>query len=237
MLAEIITQGLDLMSFSVPQEWDECMLVHLEDGAMSIIFKDGVVSIVQGEQAEAESVVKLTNRQVCDAIDGSTDIMLVWRQLAEPSPTDKSTVLKGSGAKLTTVIECLTRCYTSKAEFKKIVDEFKSQRGQPFHPFQNPVPPESNKTYKYEIELRPLFYTFKSGHKIWVQISNLDLNYQLFLHTIYASEMLPVPAENTVYHDTKHPSYLLLPIIPDSPIIKEVEPPLSQIKWPSKFMA
>ena len=127
MLAEIITQGLDLMSFSVPQEWDECMLVHLEDGAMSIIFKDGVVSIVQGEQAEAESVVKLTNRQVCDAIDGSTDIMLVWRQLAEPSPTDKSTVLKGSGAKLTTVIECLTRCYTSKAEFKKIVDEFKSQ--------------------------------------------------------------------------------------------------------------
>ena len=127
MLAEIITQGLDLMSFSVPQEWDECMLVHLEDGAMSIIFKDGVVSIVQGEQAEAESVVKLTNRQVCDAIDGSTDIMLVWRQLAEPSPTDKSTVLKGSGAKLTTVIECLTRCYKTKAEFKKLVDAFKSQ--------------------------------------------------------------------------------------------------------------
>jgi hypothetical protein len=127
MLAEIIAKGLDLMSFSVPQEWDECMLVQLEDGGMNIIFKDGVVSLVQGENAEAESVVKLTNRQICDAIDGSTDIMLVWRQLAEPSPTDKSAVLKGSGAKLTTVIECLTRCYKSKEEFKKLVDEYKSQ--------------------------------------------------------------------------------------------------------------
>ncbi len=123
-----------------------------------------------------------------------------------------------------------------KASFRE-VDESKSKPGQPFHPFQNPVAPEQDKIYEYQIELRPLFYTFKAGHKILVQISNLDLGYQLFLHTIYASEMLPVPAENMVYHDSKYASCLLLPVIPDAPILEEVEPPLSQIKWPAKFMA
>jgi predicted acyl esterase len=120
-----------------------------------------------------------------------------------------------------------------KASFRE-VDESKSKPGQPFHPFQNPVPPEPNDIYEYQIEMRPIFYTIKAGHKIWVQIASHDLGYQSFLHTIYASEMLPVPAENTIYHDSEHPSYLLLPVIPDAPIIKPVGPPVSQIKWPSQ---
>jgi hypothetical protein len=36
------------------------------------------------------------------------------------------------------------------------------------------------------------------------------------------------PAKNkiSIYHDLKHPSYLLLPIIPDAPEIEPVRPPL-----------
>ena len=72
----------------------------------------------------------------------------------------------------------------------------------------------------------------KAGHKIWVQIASEDFDYHLRLHTIYTSEMLPVPAENTVYHDSSHPSHLVLPVVPEAPAIKPVEPPITEIKWP-----
>jgi putative CocE/NonD family hydrolase len=118
-----------------------------------------------------------------------------------------------------------------KASYRE-VDEAKSNQGQPFHPFQNPVLPEPGTVYEYQIEMIPIFHTFKAGHKIWVQIASDDFVYQFPLHTIYTSEMLPVPAENAIYHDSAHPSHLLLPVIPDAPVIKPVEPPVSQIKWP-----
>ena len=44
--------------------------------------------------------------------------------------------------------------------------------------------------------------------------------------------LLPWPVENTVYHDTAHPSHLLLPVIPDAPETAPVEPPLADINWP-----
>ena len=122
-----------------------------------------------------------------------------------------------------------------KASFRE-VDESKSHPGQPFHPFRSPVLPEPKKVYEYQIEMQPLFHTFKAGHKIWVQIASIDFGYQLFIHTIHASETVPVPAENLVYHDSTHPSHLLLPVIPDAPIIKPVEPPVSEIKWAPEFM-
>ena len=123
-----------------------------------------------------------------------------------------------------------------KASYRE-VDEARSKPGQPFHPFQNAVPPEPNTVYEFQIEVWPIFHTFKAGHKIWVQIASVDFNYQMQLHTIYTSEMLPIPAENTIFHDSAHPSHLVLPVIPDTPIIKPVEPPVSQIKWPPSHQA
>jgi len=118
-----------------------------------------------------------------------------------------------------------------KASFREI-EEGKSKPGQPFHPFRNPSLPEPNKVYKFEIEMGPIFHTFKAGHKIWLQIQSDDAAYQTRLHTVYNAEMLPFPGKNTVYHDSTNPSHLLLPIIPDAPRIKPVEPPVSQIRWP-----
>jgi hypothetical protein len=51
------------------------------------------------------------------------------------------------------------------------------------------------------------------------------------IHTIY-HQILDTSVENTIYHDSEHPSHLLLPLIPDAPIMKPVEPPVSEIKWP-----
>ncbi len=117
-----------------------------------------------------------------------------------------------------------------KASYRK-VDESRSKPGQPFHTFQNPVRPEPNAVYEYKIEMIPIFNTFKAGHKIWVQITNQDLVYQLDHDTTYISETLPVPTENTIYHNLIYPSHLVLPVISDAPIIKPVGPPVSQINW------
>lgn len=118
-----------------------------------------------------------------------------------------------------------------KASYRE-VDETQSAPGQPFHPFQNPVRPEPGTVYECQIELIPIFYTFREGHKIWVQIASDDFEFHGRHHTVYTSEMLPVPARNTVFHDSAHPSHLLLPIIPDAPVIKPVEPPVLNVKWP-----
>jgi uncharacterized protein len=118
-----------------------------------------------------------------------------------------------------------------KASFREL-DKEKSKPGQPFHPFQKPVRPEPHKIYEYQIEMMPIFWTFKAGHKIWVHIAADDFRYHYELHTLYTTEMLPIPATNTVYHDAQHPSHVLLPVIPDAPVIKPVGPPITQIKWP-----
>jgi len=118
-----------------------------------------------------------------------------------------------------------------KASFRQI-DEVKSRPGQPFHPFQNPVLPKRNLIDEYQIEMMPIFHTFKRGHKIWVQIASDDYEYQGRLRALSIYEGLPVPGENAVYHDSAHPSHLVLPVIPDAPIIRPVGLPISEIKWP-----
>jgi predicted acyl esterase len=118
-----------------------------------------------------------------------------------------------------------------KASFRE-VDETRSKRGQPFHPFHNPVFLEPNTVYEFQIELTPIFHTFKMGHRIWVQIASDDYEYQGMLRSEYTYEGVPVHGENTIYHDSAHPSHLVLPVIPDAPIIKPVGPPVSEIKWP-----
>lgn len=115
-----------------------------------------------------------------------------------------------------------------KASFRE-VDKAKSNPGQPFHPFRNPVLLERNRIYEFQIEMMPVFHTFKAGHKIWAQIASDDLDFTR--HTIY-NEVLETSVENAIYHDSAYPSHLVLPVIPDAPIIKSVGPPISEIKWP-----
>ena len=79
--------------------------------------------------------------------------------------------------------------------------------------------------------MSPIFYTFKAGHRLQVQIASDDIEYNNIQRQIDVL-LLPWPVENTVYHDAEHASHLLLPVIPDAPEIRPVKPPLSEIDWP-----
>lgn len=126
MIIEIIAKGVESMSTVLPQEWDERIVVRLEDGAITITFKHGKVLLDQGDILDAESIIQLTNKRICEIIDGSIEFMTVWRELAEPSPTDRTYILKGSGAKLFAMLDGLIKCYKSNTEFKKLLDDYKT---------------------------------------------------------------------------------------------------------------
>ena len=118
-----------------------------------------------------------------------------------------------------------------KASYRE-VDEVRSTPGLPFHPYQSPKRPQPGEVHEYRIELPPKFWTFKKGHRIWVQISSDDNVYHMMLHTVYTSELLPVPGTATIFHDAEHPSHLLLPVIPEAPEIQQVSRPVADIHWP-----
>jgi uncharacterized protein len=113
----------------------------------------------------------------------------------------------------------------------RAVDAAKSQPGRPYHPFERQELLEPGKVYQFQIEMRPMFYTFKAGHRLQLQIASEDIQYNNPLRQIDV-QLLPWPVENAVHHDGAHPSHLLLPVIPDAEEIRPVPQTLADIDWP-----
>ena len=78
-------------------------------------------------------------------------------------------------------------------------------------------PIEAGKTYKYTMDLWATSNVFKAGHRIRVYVSSSNFprfnrNLNTGERTYGAARM--EKARQTIYHDTKHPSAIVLPIIP-----------------------
>jgi predicted acyl esterase len=120
-----------------------------------------------------------------------------------------------------------------KAKFRE-VDESRSKQGQPFHTFRNPVELKPNTIYEFQIELQPIFNTFKKGHKIWVQIAGEDPDFSTWDSSssyvrAVPGQLISIKNEISIHHDPEHPSHLLLSIIPDVSEITEVKKPLCDV--------
>lgn len=122
-----------------------------------------------------------------------------------------------------------------KAKYRDL-DERLSKPGQPWHSFQNPADLKPNTIYEFQIELMPIFNTFKKGHKIWLQIAGQDMEYDT--QDVFSKNGMSIrpwsyrnsyKSEITVYHSSEYPSYVLLPIIPEAPEIGQVNVPLSDV--------
>ncbi len=116
-----------------------------------------------------------------------------------------------------------------RASFREI-DPSRSKPGQPFHPFRNPSPLTPGEIYEFQIEMRPIFYTFQKGHRLQVQIASDDPHYFGVLHTLDMNR-LPEPSENRVFSGPDYPSHILLPVMEKSPGTGVTEP-LSRVQWP-----
>jgi putative CocE/NonD family hydrolase len=82
---------------------------------------------------------------------------------------------------------------------------------------EKPTPIEPGKVYEYTISLWETSQLFKAGHRIRLEISSSNFprfarNQNTGLPFGTSSEIKK--AEQTIYHDAKHPSRLILPLMP-----------------------
>ena len=117
-----------------------------------------------------------------------------------------------------------------RASFREI-DEARSKPGQPWHPFTRMQPLEPGRVTEFQIELRPLFHTVKPGHRLQLTIASEDIQFNNPLRQIDV-QLLPWPVENAVHHSARHPSHLVLPVLPDGADERTVAPPVADIDWP-----
>jgi hypothetical protein len=117
-----------------------------------------------------------------------------------------------------------------RASFRA-VDAARSMPAQPWHRFTHMEPLEPGRVYEFQIELRPVFHTLKSGHRLQLTIASEDIQFNNPLRQIDV-QLLPWPVENAVHHSARYPSHLLLPVIPDAPEQRPVTAPVAEIDWP-----
>jgi uncharacterized protein len=103
----------------------------------------------------------------------------------------------------------------------RAVDPKRSLAGRPWHPLTRAarkpvVPGEIN---EYAIEIMATANQFKQGHRICVEITSLDVasgvgsatNVEYIPYHVCSSKTVL----HRIYHDPRHPSHLLLPVIPN----------------------
>ena len=104
----------------------------------------------------------------------------------------------------------------------RAIDPARALPGRPWHPLTREarkpvVPGEIN---EYAIEIMATANQFKQGHRICIEIASLDVgtgvgsatNVEYIPYHICSSKTVL----HKIYHDPKHPSHLLLPVIPNS---------------------
>jgi putative CocE/NonD family hydrolase len=76
---------------------------------------------------------------------------------------------------------------------------------------------EPGKIYKYEVDCWYTSHVFKKGHRIRLEIASSAFpKYDRNLNTgaILGKTSEMITAKQTIYHDEKHPSAVILPVIP-----------------------
>ena len=90
-------------------------------------------------------------------------------------------------------------------------DAARSTPQRPFYTHLNPQPLTPGEIYKFDIEVLPIAYVFKKGHRIRLELANGDspATDGVFNHPYHPSLM----GTDTIYHDGAHASALILPVM------------------------
>ena len=114
-----------------------------------------------------------------------------------------------------------------KAKYRA-VDAALSSPGSPWHTFQNAEELKPNNIYEFQIEMMPVFKTFKKGCRLWLKIACDDVLFSTWDNTSAYVETPVTPGHSEVYlyNNRQYPSHLYLPVIPDAPEVKPVPSPL-----------
>ena len=90
-------------------------------------------------------------------------------------------------------------------------DEKRSTKLRPFYTHNSPQPIIPGEIYKLDIEVMPCAYVFKTGHRIRLEIANMDspMTDAIFTHQYLYYKV----GTDTIQHNLKYPSRIHLPLI------------------------
>jgi predicted acyl esterase len=102
-----------------------------------------------------------------------------------------------------------------KASLREI-DSSKSKPYLPWHPFVRKSPVKPGEVYEYAVDIKDTSLVFRAGHRIQLIIKGQDFPWEGKAYYYAWWWHLPNSTKtiHTIYHTSKYPSYLLLPIIP-----------------------
>ena len=82
---------------------------------------------------------------------------------------------------------------------------------RPFYTHANPQPLTPGEIYQFDIEVLPISYLFKKGHRIRLEIVNGDspVTDGVFNHPYHPTQM----GTDTIHHDAAHASCIVLPVV------------------------
>ncbi len=89
-------------------------------------------------------------------------------------------------------------------------DPARSTPQRPFYKHTDPQPLKPGEIYAFDIEILPIAYVFKKGHRIRLELANGDspATDGVFSHPYHPSLM----GTDTIRHDGAHASALILPV-------------------------
>ena len=90
-------------------------------------------------------------------------------------------------------------------------DTTRSKPERPFYTHTNPQPLTPGEVYEFDIEVLPVSYMFKKGHRLRLELANSDspATDGVFSHPYHPTQM----GTDTIHHDAGHASCVLLPVI------------------------
>lgn len=145
--------------------------------------------------------IKLVLYASCSRTD--TDfIVKVSEQLPQPEEERKKGLNPGA--------RVLTKGWL-RASFRAL-DPKRSSEYEPWYTYASPTPLTPGEIYKFEIRVVATAHRFKKGNRIRLELANGDsqLTELIFEHEYTPDKM----GRDTIYHGSKHPSHILLPVVP-----------------------
>jgi len=90
-------------------------------------------------------------------------------------------------------------------------DATRSTPQRPFYTHTNPQPLTPGEVYEFDIEVLPIAYVFKQGHRIRLELANGDspATDGVFSHPYHPSLI----GTDTIHHDRAHASRIILPVV------------------------
>lgn len=108
------------------------------------------------------------------------------------------------------------------------VDEALSAPGLPWHPFTKAEEVLPDTIYELQIEMTPVFKTFRQGCRLWLKIACDDVLFSTWDSSSRYVETPSAAVERvvTIHSSPEYPSQLSLPVVPASSGLAEVSAPL-----------